>query len=373
MALAEIQALKDLAKEMGIEEGPELTAFLRDERAKAREVRQAEQEKADRAREQQHESADRAREQQQEADNRAREQQQEADNRAREQQQDAANRARDQEHALRLAEIQRDTARETADRHDATQIREGELADRRAAMRTMPKLQPFYEKNDDMDAFIRRFESYAVSQELPIDKWALNLSALLHGIALDVYNRQPVNDTSNYDSLKEALLRRFMLTEEGFREKLRTAKPERGESFVQFMTRLEGYFNRWIELGHVDKTYQGLKDALLREQAMSVVTRNLRIFIMERKPKDIGEMSILAEQYLEVHGNTYNYANVDKHRQNLVGQQQSKYPGKSNVGLDRRTSHKEDNPSVVKVDTKSTYHRDTRTCYLCQKVGHIAR
>ena len=123
MALAEIQALKDLAKEMGIEEGPELTAFLRDERAKAREMRQAEQEKADRAREQQ-----------QEADNRAREQQQEADNRDRE----AANRARDQEHALRLAEIQRDTARETADRHDATRLREGELADRRAAMRTMP-------------------------------------------------------------------------------------------------------------------------------------------------------------------------------------------------------------------------------------------
>ena len=112
-------------------------------------------------------------------------------------------------------------------------------------------------------------------------------------------------------SLKEALLRRFMVTEEGFREKLRRAKPERGESFGQFMTRLEGYFNRWIELGHVDKTYQGLKDALLRQQAMSVVTRNLRIFIMERKPKDIGEMSILAEQYLEVHGNTYNFANVD--------------------------------------------------------------
>ena len=173
MALAEIQALKELSKEMGIEEGPELTAFLRDERAKAREMRQAEQE-----------SADRARELQQEADNRDGE---------------AANRARDQEHALRLAEIQRDTARETADRHDATQIREGELADRRAATRTMPKLQPFDEKNDDMDAFIGRFESYAVSLEWPIDKWALNLSALLHGIALDVYNRQPVNDTSNYD------------------------------------------------------------------------------------------------------------------------------------------------------------------------------
>ena len=224
-----------------------------------------------------------------------------------------------------------------------------------------------------MDAFIRRFESYAVSLEWPKDRWAINLSALLHGIALDVYNRQPVNETSNYDSLKEALLRRFLLTEEGFREKLRTAKPERGESFGQFMTRLEGYFNRWIELGHVYKTYLGLKDALLREQAMSVVTRNLRIFIMERKPKDIGEMSILADQYLELHGNTYNFTNVDKHRQNVVGQQHSKYSDRSYVGLDNGSSRKGENPSVLKVDNKSTYHRDTRTCYLCNKVGHIAR
>ena len=128
MALAEIQALKDLAKEMGIQEGPDVTAFLRDERARAREERQAE-------------------------------------NRAREQQQEAENRDRDQKHALRLAEIQRETARETADRQDAIQMREGELADRRAAMRTMPKLQPFDDKNDGMDAFIRRFESYAVSLE----------------------------------------------------------------------------------------------------------------------------------------------------------------------------------------------------------------
>ena len=107
---------------------------------------------------------------------------------------------------------------------------------------------------------------------------------------------------------------------------------------------------------------------------MSVVTPNLRIFMMERNPKDIGEMSMLAEQYLEVHRNAYNFANVDKHRQNLVvGQQQSKYPDMSHVCLDRLTSHKEENPSVVKVDAKSTYHRDTRTCYLCNEVGHIAR
>ena len=106
---------------------------------------------------------------------------------------------------------------------------------------------------------------------------------------------------------------------------------------------------------------------------MSVVTPTLWIFMVERNHKDIGEMSMLAEQYLEVHGITYNFANVDKHRHHLVGQQQSKYPDRSSACLDRRTSRKEENPSVVKVDAKSTYHRDTRTCYLCNKVGHIAR
>ena len=55
MALAEIQALKDLAKEMGMQEGPDLTAFLRDERARAREERQAENQ----AREQ-HQEADKS-------------------------------------------------------------------------------------------------------------------------------------------------------------------------------------------------------------------------------------------------------------------------------------------------------------------------
>ena len=58
---------------------------------------------------------------------------------------------------------------------------------------------------------------------------------------------------------------------------------------------------------------------------------------MERRPKDMGEISVPAEQYLEVHGNTYNFANVDKHKHNLVGQLQSKYPYRSFVRSHRRT------------------------------------
>ena len=62
MALVEIQTLKDLGKQVGIQESPNLMAFLRDERARAREDRQAD----NRAREQQQETYNRARVEQQE-------------------------------------------------------------------------------------------------------------------------------------------------------------------------------------------------------------------------------------------------------------------------------------------------------------------
>ena len=62
----------------------------------------------------------------------------------------------------------------------------------------MPKLQSFDENRDDMDAFIQRFESSAMSLWWPRDRWTIQLSALLQGIALDVYHRQPVSEEDNY-------------------------------------------------------------------------------------------------------------------------------------------------------------------------------
>ena len=82
------------------------------------------------------------------------------------------------------------------------------------------------------------------------------------------------------------------------------------------MKRIEGYF-RWIDFSHTNKSYNSLKYAWLREQAMNIVSRNLKIFIKERRLENVQEMSDLAEQYLEVHGNTYKFASTDnKPRQN---------------------------------------------------------
>ena len=77
-------------------------------------------------------------------------------------------------------------------------------------------------------------------------KLATNLSALVQDKALAVYSRLSPTNALEYDKLKEALLKRFQLTEEGFRTKFRSSRPAVSETAPQFVVRLEDYLTWWI-------------------------------------------------------------------------------------------------------------------------------
>ena len=128
-----------------------------------------------------------------------------------------------------------------------------------------PKIPAFNEGKDEMDSYLLRFERYATAQKWEPDTWATGLSALLQGKALDVYALMPKEDALNYDKLKVALLKRYELTEEGFKRKYKKCRPENGETFQQFTTRMKSYFTRWIDMASIEKSYEGLQDLILRE------------------------------------------------------------------------------------------------------------
>ena len=103
----------------------------------------------------------------------------------------------------------------------------------------------------------------------------------------------------NYDKLKVALLKRYELTEEGFKRKYKKCRPENGETFQQFTTRMKSYFTRWIDMASIEKSYEGLQDLILREQLTFICNRDLELFLREREPKSLEQASKLADQYKE--------------------------------------------------------------------------
>ena len=162
-----------------------------------------------------------------------------------------------------------------------------------------PKIPVFNEGKDEMDSYLLRFERYATAQKWEPDTWATGLSALLQGKALDVYALMLKEDALNYDKLKVALLKRYELTEEGFKRKYKKCRPENGEPFQQFTTRMKSYSTRWIDMASIEKSYEGLQDLILQEQLTFICNRDLELFLREREPKSLEQASKLADKYKE--------------------------------------------------------------------------
>ena len=111
--------------------------------------------------------------------------------------------------------------------------------------------------------------------------WPTSSSALLTGRALDVYSRLSDVAAADYDTLKEALLKRYDLTESGFRNRFRKSKPEKGESSEQFATRLSNYLNRWIALSGISADFNSLCHLLIKEQFIDSCSVELAIHLKD--------------------------------------------------------------------------------------------
>ena len=216
-----------------------------------------------------------------------------------------------------------------------------------------PKLSAFDESKDNMDSFLFCFEKYVVAQGMKPEDWAMSLSALLSGTALEVYHRLGKDDSDDYQKLKKALLKRYGMTEEGFRNKFRNSRVEKGETPSQFVDRLTNYFERWVEFGEVSKSFGNLSDLVLRKQFLVNCSKPLAVFLKERVPKTVKEMACLAEQFVEAHGDQNCFV-------------------KETISVKQMSSDKTNvKGSESRLITKTSIN--DKTCYRCGKKGHIQR
>ena len=105
--------------------------------------------------------------------------------------------------------------------------------------------------------------------------WAVSLSTLLTGKALQVNTSMPSENAHDYDRLKVALLKRYKLTEEGYHWRFREIKPDEGETVFQFMTRLRLCFSEWTLMAKCEHSFEELTDLLVHEQFLSVCSTEM--------------------------------------------------------------------------------------------------
>ena len=216
-----------------------------------------------------------------------------------------------------------------------------------------------------MDSYLTRFERYAYAQSWKEEKRAINLSALLTGKALEVYYRMPSDEIEVYQSVKQALLKNFQFTEEGFRQKLFSGKANPGETATQFYTRMEGYFNRWISLSKITQDYKSLKDLVLKMAFLGGCNTTLAVHLKEQSGKTNKELVELAEVYMQAH-NWSNLSSVTTATANpRKSSPQQSTPSTRIICLYcGKPGHKSPDCRLKK------FHADV-TCHFCNEKGHI--
>ncbi|PIK41284.1 hypothetical protein BSL78_21861 [Apostichopus japonicus] len=241
----------------------------------------------------------------------------------------------------------------------------------------LPKLPQFRDRFDDLDAYLLRFERFATSCGWLESNWALSLSALLTGRALEIYSRLPVATATDYEQLKSALLQSYQLTEGGYRDKFRIAKPSADETYVQFAERLNGYITRWMELAKIEKTFEGVIELLVREQLLASCNKELAIFLRERKPHSLSELTFLADQYALAHfrssqtsnGNRPNNRSYNPNQNRGRGNTEQNHGDRSYRGGSNRGGRGNNNNR----DNRFTVGQNFSGCFVCGNKSHLAK
>ena len=83
---------------------------------------------------------------------------------------------------------------------------------------------------------------------MPQEQWTFQLARFLQGQALDVYQRIADDDVENYEVLENSLLKRFRLTEGGYRKRFKSVRTEVVETAEQFVDRLKRYLTKLREM-----------------------------------------------------------------------------------------------------------------------------
>ena len=160
----------------------------------------------------------------------------------------------------------------------------------------MPKLAPYNENIDQIDAYLLRFERYAKSAGCDERDYAIRLSALLTGNALEVYSRLADDEAQDYQKVKATLLESYNFTEKGYREKFRHSEPKYDETPNQYIERLSTYLQKWQETSDEENSLQGLRNLIIKEQFVNSCPNNLATHIEEQKFMTVKEMGETAQR-----------------------------------------------------------------------------
>jgi hypothetical protein len=157
-------------------------------------------------------------------------------------------------------------------------------------------IPPKFKEGDDVEIYLGTFERLAKANNWLKDTWAPRLAALLTGRARDAYSRMHIDSIGDYDAVRRAILERYELNGEYYRDKLRSTYKKYDETYREWSIKLNSFLERWLEFYKVD-TFDGLKERVVMEQMLNNTPHELNVWLRDREPDSVENLTKLADLY----------------------------------------------------------------------------
>ena len=221
---------------------------------------------------------------------------------------------------------------------------------------------PKFRENAVEDFFVS-FEKMAHRLKWPYEYWTTLLQHVLVGKALEVYNQLDVEGSEKFENVKEAILNAYEKVPEAYRQKFRSQRKTFSQTYVEFAHVKQRSFDQWCHAMNVQKDYENLRQIVLIEEFKNNLNVNLRMYIDERRPKDINEAAWLADEYTLIHQT--NFQSKQGSNSHRVGEK-TNFPIKSSGEKEKANQSK----SSSSKPQSSNWSSSVR-CSFCKKPGHI--
>ena len=133
---------------------------------------------------------------------------------------------------------------------------------------------PFQEK--EVDKYFLHFEKVAENLKWPKEHWTLLLQSVVIGKAREIYTQLSLEQSSDYDKVKELVLKAYELVPEAYRQKFRNCRKEHEQTHVEFARTKEQLFDRWCSSKKIGSDYPKLRQLMLVEEFKRCINSPLR-------------------------------------------------------------------------------------------------
>ena len=127
------------------------------------------------------------------------------------------------------------------------------------------------------------------------------LQSVVTGKAREIYTQLSVQQASNYDFVKQLILKGYELVSEAYRQRFHNCEKESKQTYVEFARTKKQLFDRWCSSQKINDDCNKLRQLILIEEFKGCIHSDVRTYIDEQKVETLDEAARLGDDYSLTH------------------------------------------------------------------------